>query len=165
MTKEESLYQVKLILDNLNDEDYEKIPDEIWDYIYENMEYNPNITVDEDKPLLEQDIDEKTYDFLEKLIYNIEHNPVQNKVDSKKEDLENYDKEELISLIKKYQTENSKISKIKDLINEYKENLSKNINEINNLKETNLKYHENIKKCPKIIRKIFFRDFEEKLLK
>ena len=68
MTKEESLYQVKLILDNIPDYEYEKIPKDILIYIDKNMEYNESVTINTSIPLENQDIDEKTYVFLNKII-------------------------------------------------------------------------------------------------
>ena len=73
MTQNQALYQAKLILDYMPEEDYKKIPEEIIKYIYDNMEEDKNIVVNPDIPLEEQDIDEKTYDFLDKVIKKIEY--------------------------------------------------------------------------------------------
>ena len=169
MTKEESLYQVKLILESLDYEDYKKIPDETLDYIRDNMEYNENITIDPDKPLEEQAIDEKTYDFLEKIVKQIESSSrinVEDEDEISKSQYTIYDlnKDELIELVEKYERENSKISQIKDLINEYKNIMKQNVNEIEKLKKSNNELYSKINKCPKIIRKIFFKEFDNKLL-
>ena len=79
MTQNQALYQVKLILDYMPDEDYDKIPEKTIQYIYENMEEDENIKINPEIPLEEQDIDEKTYNFLEKIIMQIENpqiNPI-----------------------------------------------------------------------------------------
>ena len=168
MTKEESLYQVKLILENLNQEDYKKIPEETWDYINENMEYNENIVVNPEIPLEEQDIDDKTYEFIEKLIYKIEHNSKNEKNQeskTKEDSLYDMSKDELITLLNQYKEENSKIVKVKELVNDYKNTLENNVKEIEILKQTNRELYEKIDRCPKLIKKIFFKDFEQKLLK
>lgn len=44
LTKAKALYQVKLILDYLPEEEYRQIPQEMIDYIEENLEYDENIT-------------------------------------------------------------------------------------------------------------------------
>ena len=41
LTKAKSLYQVKLILDYLPEEEYDLIPQETIDYIEDNFEYSP----------------------------------------------------------------------------------------------------------------------------
>lgn len=163
MTQNQALYQVKLILDYMPDEDYNKIPEETIKYIYENMEEDKNIVINPDIPLENQDIDEKTYDLLEKIVKQIE-NPQINEQDNSNE-VKELNKEELIKLLEKYKQENSKIEKAKDLLNEYKQALEQKNKEILKLKESNQELYTNIQKCPKIIKKLFFRKMEEKLLK
>lgn len=72
MTKEKALYQVKLILDYLPKEEYDLIPQETIDYIENNFEYDENFTLNPDIPLEEQNIDDKAYDFLEKVVKQAE---------------------------------------------------------------------------------------------
>lgn len=163
MTRNQALYQVKLILDYMPDEDYEKIPKETIEYIYENMEEDENIKVNPDVPLEDQNIDEKAYDFLEKIIKQVE-NPQLNRQEDLHEEQE-LSKEELINLLEKYKKENSKIGKAKDLLSEYKQALEQKDKEIVELKQVNEELCTNIQKCPKIIKKLFFRKMEGKLLK
>jgi len=146
MTQNQALYQVKLILDYMPDEDYNKIPEETIKYIYENMEEDKNIVINPDIPLENQDIDEKTYDLLEKIVKQIE-NPQINEQDNSNE-VKELNKEELIKLLEKY-----------------KQALEQKNKEILKLKESNQELYTNIQKCPKIIKKLFFRKMEEKLLK
>ena len=72
LTKSKSLYQVKLILDVLPNEEYKKIPKEIMEYIEENMECDQNISIDSTKPLEQQKIDDQTYQVLDEIIKRIE---------------------------------------------------------------------------------------------
>ena len=74
MTKSEALYQVKLILDYLPEEEYKLIPKETIDYIEENFEYDENISIDPNIPLENQNIDDKAYEFLDKVIKSTEVN-------------------------------------------------------------------------------------------
>lgn len=166
MTKEESLYQAKLILECLEFEEYRKIPDETWNYIEDNMEYNPDIVIDPDKPLEDQDIDKQTMDFLEKVLKQIEEfkeepDKEENQVAT---DLSSYDKDELLQLVEKYKKDSDKISKAKDLVLGYEDALKQKTSEVENLKKTNSDLLGQINKCPKIIKKLFFKDFEKKLL-
>lgn len=165
MTKEESLYQVKLIIDYLPENEYEKIPKETIAYIEENMQYNENITINPLIPLESQDIDEQTYSFLEKLIPEIEKTPQSADTDTKEIDLySSMDVNELKKLLNKYKEENSKLPKAKELLEKYKKELdSKNL-EIKELKKTNQILYDNIQKCPKIFRKILFRNLNNKFL-
>ena len=72
LSKEKMLYQVKLILDYLPEEEYKLIPQETIDYIEDNFEYDENIVIDPSVPLENQKIDDKTYEFLDKMIKDIE---------------------------------------------------------------------------------------------
>ena len=42
LSKEKSLYQVKLILDYLPEEEYKLIPQDLIDYVEDNFEYDEN---------------------------------------------------------------------------------------------------------------------------
>lgn len=163
MTNNQALYQVKLILDYMPDEDYKQIPEETIQFIHKNMEVDTNIKINPDIPLEKQDIDEKTYDFLDKIIKQIE-NSQSNKQNNAKEENE-LSREELINLLERYKKENSKIGKAKELLSEYKRALELKDKEIVELKHVNQDMFTNIQKCPKIIRKLFFRKMEGKLLK
>lgn len=163
MTQNQALYQAKLILDYMPEEDYNKIPEEIIKYIYDNMEEDRNIVVNPDIPLEEQDIDEKTYDFLDKVIKKIEYSEVKQQRTSN--EVKELSREELINLLERYKQENSKIGKAKNLIIQYKQALEQKDREIVELKEVNQDLYSSIQKCPKIIKRLFFRKMERKLLK
>ena len=55
------LYQVKLILDYLPEEEYKLIPQEMIDYIEDNFEYDENFSIDPEIPLEKQKIDDKAF--------------------------------------------------------------------------------------------------------
>ena len=172
MTKEKALYQAKLIIDELSEEEYNLIPKDFIDYINENMEYDENIKINPDLPIEEQDIDDKTYDILEEMLSKIDKNAIKDiedkggiqegsaEFDSLKN--ENLQLKELTERLKK---ENSKIVQIKDLVQDYKDELSKKTKEIEDLKAQNEDLINSIKKPPKLIRKLYFKEFESKLLK
>lgn len=172
MTKEKALYQAKLIIDELSEEEYNLIPKDFIDYINENMEYDENIKINPDLPIEEQDIDDKTYDILEEMLNKIDKNAIKDieekggiqegsaEFDSLKN--ENLQLKELTERLKK---ENSKIVQIKDLVQDYKDELSKKTKEIEDLKAQNEDLLNSIKKAPKLIRKLYFKEFESKLLK
>ena len=172
MTKEKALYQAKLIIDQLSEEEYNLIPKDFIDYINENMEYDENIKINPDLPIEEQDIDDKTYDILEEMLSKIDKNAIQDiedkdgiqegsaEFDSLKN--ENLQLKELTERLKK---ENSKIVQIKDLVQDYKDELNKKTKEIEELKAQNEDLLNSIKKAPKLIRKLYFKEFESKLLK
>lgn len=162
MTKEKALYQVKLILDNLNEQEYNLIPKEDINFINENMQFSEDITINPSIPLEEQQIDEKAYEYLEKIINKIEKNQqIQNQLVEK---YEGYDRFELIKEIEKYKLNNEKNNEIKNLLQDYKKLVDIKNDEINKIKENNDILYNSIKKCPKLIRKFYFRNFESKLL-
>ena len=131
LTKAKMLYQVKLILDYLPEEEYNLIPKETINYIEDNFEYDENIKIDPNIPLENQNIDDSSYKYLEKIIAEAE----KNQKASKNKELEDYIKDvkesnknfetnvenirlkELVELLKK---ENGKIPKIKSLVEDYK---------------------------------------------
>lgn len=160
MTKEKVLYQVKLILDNLEEDDYKKISQSEIDYINNNMEISDDIVIDYSIPLSEQDIDEKTYEYLDKLIRKSEREYSQ--YEKLNQIYEKYERRDLINLIEKNKEE---MTKIRNDFNKYKKILDEKDKFINELKENNNVLINNINKCPKFIRKIFFKELENKLLK
>lgn len=175
ISKEKALYQVKLILDYLPKEEYNLIPQETIDYVENNYEYDENFTINPNIPLEEQHIDDKAYEMLDKIIKEAENNKIQNNQDellayvekAKKENQEFDIKEENIRLkniIEILEKENKKIPKAKNLIEEYKKALKQKETEIELLKRTNQDLYKSINKIPKIIRKIFVKDINEKLL-
>ena len=160
MTKEKALYQVKLVLDNLNEEDYNLIRKEDLDYVYNNMEYDENIKIDTNLPFEKLNLDPKAYDVLERIISNAEI--IQNQNISN-ENIETDTK--YVELEKKYELQINKNEEMKKMIIEYKELVDKKDEELNRQSENNMQLYNSIKKCPYLIRKIFFREFEKKLLK
>ena len=74
LTNEKALYQVKLILDCLPKEEYETIPKDIVNYIENNWKYDESVTIDPNLPLESQNIDKKTYDFLETILKRMDMN-------------------------------------------------------------------------------------------
>lgn len=199
MTKEKALYQVKLIIDNLSEEEYNLIPKDIIKDIEDNMEVDESITINPEIPLEEQDIDDKTYDILENMLNRIdpniladaeleieedknETNRESNTIDygteySNEENSSdvlgqinlgrNYVEEENIKLKQLnevLQKENSKIGQIKELVIGYKNELAKKNKEVEDLKAKNAELYNSINKCPWIVKKMYFKDFEKKLL-
>ena len=158
MTKEKALYQVKLILDNLNEEEYDLIPKEDIEYINENMEISEDIIIDTSKPLEEQDIDDKACEYLEKILNKIEKNQQICK------EYEGFSRLNLITEINKYKNEAGKNNEIRKLLEDYKNLVNKKNEEIEKVKENNKLLYDSIQKCPKLIRKIYFKKFESKLL-
>ena len=172
MTKEKALYQAKLIIEGLSEEEYNLIPKDFIDYINENMEYDENIKVNPEIPLEEQNIDDKTYDILEEMLNRIDKNAIKD-IEQKdgiaegSDEFNNLKNEnlQLKELTEKLKRENSKIVQIKDLVQDYKDELSKKIKEIEELKAQNEELLNSIKKAPKLIRKLYFKEFDNKRLK
>ena len=156
MTKEKVLYQVKLILDNLNEEEYKRIRKEDLDYIYNHMEYDENITIDTSLSFDELDLDPVTYDVLERIITNAqvsEEKSNEESIDNNTSKIEN-----------NVEIQNQKVEELKKLVVDYKSLVDNKDEEIKRLSENNAQLFNSIKKCPFLIRKIFFKDFEQKLL-
>ena len=173
LTKAKALYQVKLILDYLPQEEYDLIPQETIDYIEDNFVYDENITINPSIPLEKQDIDDKSYRLLEKIIAQVEKNQtkdnnVNNHINNVEESNENdYSKEENIrlkSLVEILQKENAKIPKVKDLVQEYKDELEKKNEKIKMLENNNYYLQSQLNKIPKFIRRIFIKKDNVKLL-
>lgn len=169
LTKAKMLYQVKLILDYLPEEEYNLIPKETINYIEDNFEYDENIKIDPNIPLENQNIDDSSYKYLEKIIAEAE----KNQKASKNKELEDYIKDvkesnknfetnvenirlkELVELLKK---ENGKIPKIKSLVEDYKNALEEKNKKIEELEKNNRYLRELINKIPKFIRKLFIKE-------
>ena len=176
LSKAKALYQVKLILDYLPDEEYKLIPQETIDYIEDNFEYDENFTIDPSIPLENQEIDDKAYELLDKIVKsvgsakilakskkNLKSDKCVQKVKETNEDIEreNIRLNNLVEMLKK---ENRKISKAKDLLEEYKIALKQRDDEIENLKVKNKQLYDNLQKIPKFLRKIFIKETKVKLL-
>ena len=178
ISKAKALYQVKLILDYLPEEEYSLIPKETIEYIENNFEYDENFLIDPKIPLEKQKIDDKAYEMLEKIIKATELTKKESKTyDSAKintylkevkKSNENYNIKieniRLKNLVEVLKNENSKIPKAKDLISDYIEALKKKDDEIEKLKKNNQDLYNCIQGLPKIIKKIFLKDFNIKLL-
>ncbi len=173
------LYQVKLILDYLPEEEYKLIPQEMIDYIEDNFEYDENFSIDPEIPLEKQKIDDKTFEMLDKIVKSAEITKKENKsiknaeIDSYLKEIresnqnynariENIRLKNLVEILKK---ENSKISKAKNLLSEYKYAMKEKDNEIEELKRNNQDLYNCIQGLPKIIKKLFIKNIDIKLLK
>lgn len=176
LPKSKVLYQVKLILDCLPEDEYKLISPETINYINDNFEYDANISIDPNIPLENQKIDDKTYEMLDKIVKSTETIKKDNKGINQSEmgsDLDdgveaNYNLREenirLEKLVEMLEKENSKIPKAKDLISEYKEALKQREDEIEKLKKDNQDLYNCIQRLPKIIKKIFIKDLNIKSL-
>lgn len=169
LTKSKSLYQVKLIIDCLPKDEYKLIPQETIDYLEKNLEYDEKIVIHPDIPLEDQNIDDKAYDMLEKIMKQVEENKkklikqqteeyVKNIRGSNKEFDMKIENIELKKIIKKLEEENSKLPKAKKLVEEYQKVLKQKYNQIKELKEKNSYLYEYIDNIPKLIRKIFIKE-------
>ena len=159
MTKEKALYQVKLVLDNLEEEDYNKLRKEDLEYIYKNMEYDENIKINPNVPFEQLNLDEKSYKLLEVLISNAEISSSNVNKEKMSTNLE-YNK-----LLEKFNLAVNKNKEMEKIILDYNKLLESKDEELKNIKEDNKNLYCSIQKCPFLIRKIFFKDFESKLLK
>ena len=178
LSKDKALYQVKLILDYLPEEEYKLIPKETIDYIEDNFEYDENFSIDPNIPLEKQKVDDKAYEILEKVVKATERTKKENKsinnanlgayIQEVKESNQNYNDrienirlKNLVEILKK---ENSKIPKAKDLLSEYKDALKQKDDEIEKLKKNNQDLYNSIQRLPKIIKKLFIKDLNIKML-
>ena len=173
------LYQVKLILDYLPEEEYKLISQEMIDYIEDYYEYDENFSIDPEIPLEKQKIDDKAFEMLDKIVRSAEITKKENKsiknaeIDSYLKEIresnqnynariENIRLKNLVEILKK---ENSKISKAKNLFSEYKDAMREKDNEIEKLRRNNQDLYNCIQGLPKIIKKLFIKNTDIKLLK
>ena len=156
MTKEKSLYQAKLIIEQLPEEEYSMLPIDRINYINENCEYDENIIINPDIPLSEQNIDEQTIEILEDLLTNIDYL----QLDKYKEDVASL-KIKLISLENEIDilkdNNNLKMGDAKKLVESYKKEVEKANIEISNLKKSNQELYSIINKIPKFLRRMFIK--------
>lgn len=156
MTNEEALYQAKLIIEQLPENEYNMLPSDKVKYINENFKYNESITINPDIPLEEQNLDEKTIDILDNLVTNIDYLELgkynENVVPLKLKimNLEN-------SLDELKFNSNSKMSKANQLVKEYKDALEEANKNITKLKKSNEELYIMINRMPKILRKLFLK--------
>ena len=165
MTKEKALYQVKLILEALPEEEYQLISKDTLEYIEKNYEYDENIKIDSNIPLESQNVDMLAYEILEPIVKEAEEKiakkqAVEDKL-KEKEFNENIRLNELNAVLEK---EKVNISKAKELIVSYKKLLQEKQNEIDNLKEYNNSLEETVNRIPKVLRKIFLKKIDIKLI-
>ena len=162
LTKEKMLYQVKLIINCLPEEEYNLIPEDTIEYIENNFEYDANITINPEVPLEEQNIDDKTYEMLDKIVKSVEKNKenivindaetVQESEDTNQENIK------LKSIIEFLKKENELIPKAKVLLEEYKKALAESEEEIERLKKNNQDLYDSLQKVPKLLRKFFIKE-------
>lgn len=178
LSKAKALYQVKLILDYLPEEEYKLIPKETIEYIENNFEYDENFSINPNIPLEKQKIDDKAYEILDKIVKATEVTRNENKLHDKakmnayiqevKESNQNYNDRieniRLKNLVEMLKKENSKIPKAKDLISDYKDALKQKEDEIEKLKKNNQDLYNCIQGLPKIIKKLFIKDLNIKML-
>ena len=178
LSKAKALYQGKLILDYLPEEEYKLIPKETIEYIENNFEYDENFSINPNIPLEKQKIDDKAYEILDKIVKATEVTKNENKLHDKakmnayiqevKESNQNYNDRieniRLKNLVEMLKKENSKILKAKDLISDYKDALKQKEDEIEKLKKNNQDLYNCIQGLPKIIKKLFIKDLNIKLL-
>lgn len=178
LSKAKALYQVKLILDYLPEEEYKLIPKKTIEYIENNFEYDENFSINPNIPLEKQKIDDKAYEILDKIVKATEVTKNENKLHDKakmnayiqevKESNQNYNDRieniRLKNLVEMLKKENSKILKAKDLISDYKDALKQKEDEIEKLKKNNQDLYNCIQGLPKIIKKLFIKDLNIKLL-
>ncbi len=178
LSKAKALYQVKLILDYLPEEEYKLIPEETIDYIEDNFEYDENFSIDPNIPLEKQKIDDKAYEILDKIVKSTEMTKKENKsienaemdayLKEVRESNQNYNAKieniRLKNLVEMLKKENSKILKAKDLLSEYKDALKQKDDEIEKLKKNNQDLYNSIQKLPKLIKKLFIKDLNINML-
>ena len=175
LSKAKTLYQVKLILDYLPAEEYRLIPQETIDYIENNFEYDENFTINPDIPLEDQDIDDATYELLDRIVKLTERA----REEEERKALDNAEKDEYLKFIKKsnqdydmkmeniklkklvqmLKDENSKIKEAKELLSRYNELLKQSEEEIEKLEKSNRDLYNCINELPNIIKKIFLKNF------
>lgn len=178
ISNDKVLYQVKVILDYLPEDEYKLIPKETIDYIEENFEYDENFSIDPNIPLEKQKIDDKAYEMLDKIVKSAEITKKENKsiintemnayLQKVRESNKNYNTrienirlKNLVDMLKK---ENSKIQKARDLLYEYKDAIKEKDNEIEKLRRNNQDLYNCIQRLPKIIKKLFKKNGDIKLL-
>ena len=176
LTKEQYLYQAKLIIDCFQKEEYEQIPQGILEYIEENMKEDPNIVINPNVSLEEQDIDPQTLKLLKNIINIVDEN---NFYEEYKKELNEYlenvieqnrgfeariDNINLNKNISKLEVENEKIPQAKELVYGYKKVIENKDKEIEELKNECNSLKEMLNKIPKFIKTLFLRNKKVKLL-
>ena len=114
MTKGKTIYQVKLILEHLPEEEYKLIPKHVIEYINENAEYDESIKIDPSIPLEKQEIFETSYKMLDTIIKEVEAKPKKDNNKIKVEESKNMQNENLIQdYVRKLKEKDSEIEELK----------------------------------------------------
>ena len=161
MTKEKSLYQVKLILECLPKKEYSLIPKDMLEYIENNFEHDDSIIIDPETPIENQKIDDKTYDMLEKILKRISITKDNIEKDSDTVKTENI---KLKNIISSLQIEQKKADKAKSLMQEYNDAMKRYKDEIDTLSTEKAYLEDCLNKIPSLVKKIFLRNKNLKLL-
>lgn len=164
LTKAKAMYQTWLIIEGLPKTEQNLISRELLEEIESSMEYDENITIDFDIPLEKQNLDEKTWSMLEKVLKSARENGYQeNKHDRINDETNNVEKIKLknITLTKQLQ---EMTEKSKDLIKDYKKAFETSQAENEKLKKNCEDLISSLNKIPKWIRRIFLKDEKIKLL-
>ncbi len=176
LSKSQYLYQAKLIIDCLPKEEYDSIPKKTLNYIEENMQVDPNIKINPDISLEEQDIDPQTWKFLKDVVNEVDSNQLyeeykyeindyvkdineQNKGNEAR--LENINLNNDMDNLKK---ENQKLPQAKDLIVGYQKLISQKDEEIKKLKQECDSLTDSLNRIPKFIKRLFLRNRNLKAL-
>ena len=177
LTKEQYLYQAKLIIDCFPEEEYEQIPKGILEYIEENMKEDPNIVINPNVSLEEQDIDPQTWKLLKDIINIVDENNfyeeyrkelskyIENVIEQNRGFEARIDNINLNKNISKLEVENEKIPKAKELIYGYQKVIENKDKEIEELKNECNSLKEMLNKIPKFIKTLFLGNKKVKLLK
>lgn len=152
MNEKKTLYQVYLILQSLPEEEYNLISKDDLEYIRDNMEIDDNFYIDATIPLENQNINNKTYDYLESLI---------NKTNLNKQIDQEINFKNIIHSLKR---RNEPSLKMLNSFENYQKSLLQKDSEIEELKQNNELLLNSINKLPPIIRKIFFKELNSKML-
>ena len=176
LSKPQYLYQAKLIIDCFPKEDYDSIPKKTLKYIEENMQVDPNIKINPEISLEEQDVDPQTWKFLKDIADEVSDNQfyeeykyeisdylndidVQNKGNEAR--IENINLHKDINQLK---NENQKLPQAKDLIYGYQKLISQKDKEIKQLKQECDSLTDSLNRIPKFVKRLFLRNQKLKAL-
>ena len=176
LTQPQYLYQAKLIIDCFPKEDYDSIPRETLKYIEQNMQVDPNIVINPDISLEEQNIDSQTWQFLKKIAddisdkefyeeYKNEINEYINRADEQNKGfIARIDNINLTKDISKLKQENQKLPEAKELIFGYQKVIDNKDKKIKELEQECNTLKEMLNRIPKFIKMLFLRNKKMKLL-
>ncbi len=176
LSKPQYLYQAKLIIDCFPEEDYNSIPKKTLKYIEDNMQEDPNIKINPEIPLEEQDVDPQTWDFLKQIADEVSDNQF---YEEYKYEIDDYIKSiyeqnkgneariENINLnkdINNLENENKKLPQAKELIYGYQKLITQKDAEIKQLKQECDSLTDSLNKIPKFIKRLFLKNRKVKAL-